>query len=95
MDFLCDDAYKVLDKQRSRNHLCKFETVFVFFVRTRTKVRDERKTKNVSFKFEIVWIFFATTRTKVREEQKNSKYPNFGGLKWTRTTDLTLIRRAL
>ena len=26
---------------------------------------------------------------------KNGKQPKFGGLKWTRTTDLTLIRRAL
>ena len=47
------------------------------------------------FDFVEVWIFFATPRTKVRKEQKNSKFSKSGGLKWTRTTDLTLIRRAL
>ena len=45
--------------------------------------------------FVEVRIFFATPRTKVRKEQKNSKFSKSGGLKWTRTTDLTLIRRAL
>ena len=31
----------------------------------------------------------------MRKHQRRSINPNFGGLKWTRTTDLTLIRRAL
>ena len=46
-------------------------------------------------KFVIVWIFFASVAYAIRSEQKNSRFSKFGGLKWTRTTDLTLIRRAL
>ena len=34
-------------------------------------------------------------RIVIRGEQKNVKLAEIGGLKWTRTTDLTLIRRAL
>ena len=34
-------------------------------------------------------------RIKIRDEQKKPRLTKFGGLKWTRTTDLTLIRRAL
>ena len=34
-------------------------------------------------------------RIKIRDEQKKVNFAEFGGLKWTRTTDLTLIRRAL
>ena len=34
-------------------------------------------------------------RISIRAEQKKFKFAEFGGLKWTRTTDLTLIRRAL
>ena len=32
---------------------------------------------------------------EIRDEQKKLNFAEFGGLKWTRTTDLTLIRRAL
>jgi hypothetical protein len=34
-------------------------------------------------------------RIEIRDEQKKLNFAEFGGLKWTRTTDLTLIRRAL
>ena len=34
-------------------------------------------------------------RIIIRSKQKNVKLAEIGGLKWTRTTDLTLIRRAL
>ena len=34
-------------------------------------------------------------RIEIRGEQKKVNLAEFGGLKWTRTTDLTLIRRAL
>ena len=34
-------------------------------------------------------------RIEIRGEQKKPRLTKFGGLKWTRTTDLTLIRRAL
>ena len=46
--------------------------------------------------FTAVWIFFATAAYLwYAKERKNSKCTKFGGPKWTRTTDLTLIRRAL
>ena len=46
--------------------------------------------------FAAVCIFFAIAVCFVHTiKQKNSKCTKFGGPKWTRTTDLTLIRRAL
>ena len=45
--------------------------------------------------FDEIGLFFRTTCTKVHERGKKFNFAKTGGLKWTRTTDLTLIRRAL
>ena len=45
--------------------------------------------------FGLFCFFSVRTRMLIRDEQKKMKQAKIGGLKWTRTTDLTLIRRAL
>ena len=45
--------------------------------------------------FVEIRLFFASLAYSIRREQKKLNFSKTGGLKWTRTTDLTLIRRAL
>ena len=45
--------------------------------------------------FELVCIFFVRQAYTYTRRAKKCKIIEIGGLKWTRTTDLTLIRRAL
>ena len=51
------------------------------------------------FKVHLILCKFAFSRSmhciQIHARSKKVKLPKFGGLKWTRTTDLTLIRRAL
>ena len=54
------------------------------------------KTENIQkVFFVLICIFFASQAYQYTRRAKKCEAAENGGLKWTRTTDLTLIRRAL
>ena len=61
--------------------------------------RDTQRAKKVEFRRILISMRLGFSlrakRIEIRGEQKKPRLTKFGGLKWTRTTDLTLIRRAL
>ena len=89
----CVRREKGSDPEQSRSRVGSFLPAWASLTRSRKpRFRDSRDALSAVPLIGLEWTFPSVPRFKI-SFQKHSSLPY--GLEWTRTTDLTLIRRAL